>query len=176
MFIALLLLVNIWSSDALPSILTTWEYPEASDIAFDTLLGGGSHIDALVDGCDVCDRHPELCSFSVGPGRPNEEGETTLDAMIMDGMTHAVGAVGCLKRVQQAARVARAVMDHTAHSLLVGEDATQFALNMGFNETSLETDESIANHEEWVEGNCQPNSWKDVLPNPTENCGPYSPV
>ena len=70
---------------------------------------------------------------------PDENGETTLDAMIMDGYvysavftpvveccvhreTHRVGAVGCLKEIKSAISVARSVMTHTAHTLLVGED------------------------------------------------------
>lgn len=32
-----------------------------------------------------------------------------------------VGAVGCLRRVKTAIAVARAVMDHTDHTLMVGD-------------------------------------------------------
>ncbi len=35
--------------------------------------------------------------------------------------THDVGSVGCLRRIKDAIRVARAVMDYTTHTLLVGE-------------------------------------------------------
>ena len=47
-------------------------------------------------GCSECER--ERCDGSVGwGGSPNEEGETTLDAMIMDGDTMDVGALkACL--------------------------------------------------------------------------------
>lgn len=41
--------------------------------------------------------------------------------MIMDGPTHNVGAVAALRRVKNAASVAWAVMNHTRHTLLVGE-------------------------------------------------------
>jgi len=54
-------------------------------------------------------------------GSPDELGETTLDSMLMDGPQHRVGAVAALRRVKQAARVAWAVMNHTKHTLLVGE-------------------------------------------------------
>lgn len=41
-------------------------------------------IDALVEGCSVCER--ERCDRTVGyGGSPDENGETTLDAMVMDG-------------------------------------------------------------------------------------------
>lgn len=43
-----------------------------------------SAIDAVVEGCSVCER--EQCDTTVGyGGSPDENGETTLDAMIMDG-------------------------------------------------------------------------------------------
>lgn len=43
-----------------------------------------SAIDALVAGCSTCER--EQCDTTVGyGGSPDENGETTLDAMIMDG-------------------------------------------------------------------------------------------
>lgn len=50
----------------------------------------------------------------------------------MDGNTMSVGAVGALRRVQHAISVARKVMEHTYHTLLVGEQATQFAREYGF--------------------------------------------
>ena len=73
--------------------------------------------------------------------------------------TQNVGAVGCLRRVKGAASVARAVLDHTRHTLLVGELATQFAVQMGFKEETLETDHSRQLHQQWKENNCQPNFW-----------------
>ena len=67
---------------------------------------------SLQEGCTVCE---ELqCDGTVGfGGSPDEDGETTLDAMIMDGSTLDVGAVGCLRRIKPAIRVARKVMEKT---------------------------------------------------------------
>jgi N4-(beta-N-acetylglucosaminyl)-L-asparaginase len=49
-----------------------------------TLLSGGSALDAVENGCAVCEK--EQCDGTVGfGGSPDEGGETTLDAMIMDG-------------------------------------------------------------------------------------------
>ena len=42
-----------------------------------------------------------------------------------------VGAVGCLQYIKPVMRVARKVLDHTKHTLLVGEKATQFAETFG---------------------------------------------
>ena len=41
-------------------------------------------------------------------------------------------AVGSLRRVKSAIAVARAVMEHTSHSLLVGEKATGVGLLLAF--------------------------------------------
>lgn len=41
-------------------------------------------LNAVEQGCTVCEE--EQCDFTVGyGGSPDENGETTLDAMIMDG-------------------------------------------------------------------------------------------
>jgi N4-(beta-N-acetylglucosaminyl)-L-asparaginase len=47
------------------------------------------------------------CDRTVGyGGSPDESGETTLDALVMDGPKHEMGAVGNLRRVRDVARVA----------------------------------------------------------------------
>lgn len=52
--------------------------------AFSVLSSGGSALDAVESGCGVCEI--ERCNGTVGyGGSPDENGETTLDAMIMDG-------------------------------------------------------------------------------------------
>jgi N4-(beta-N-acetylglucosaminyl)-L-asparaginase len=62
------------------------------------------------------------CDTTVGyGGSPDENGETTLDALVMDGTNRQMGAVGALRRVKDAARVAWAVMNYTQHSFLVGD-------------------------------------------------------
>lgn len=54
------------------------------------------------------------CPFRVAQGfggHPDSDGEVTLDSMVMYGPSHAVGAVGYLRRIKNAATVARAVME-----------------------------------------------------------------
>lgn len=71
-----------------------------------------------------------------------------------------VGAVGALRRVKKAISVARRVLEHTHHSILVGDQATQFAVQMGFHEESLTTPASKDLWEDWhKEKHCQPNFW-----------------
>lgn len=51
-------------------------------------------------------------------------------------------------------------MEKTEHTLLVGEWATQFAIQMGFQEENLTTSESEDIWKEWQDEKCQPNFWK----------------
>jgi len=133
-----------------------------------------SALDGIEVGCTQCEI--DQCNGTVGyGGSPDESGETTLDAMIMDGPTHDVGAVGDLRRVKQAIAVARAVMKYTKHTMLVGDAATAFALEMGFQQTSLTTNTSKSLDKIWKMGNCQPNYRQNVVPSAGKSCGPYTP-
>lgn len=53
-----------------------------------------------------------------------------------------VGGVACLRRVKNAIGVARRVLENTEHTMLAGELASQFAVEMGFKEETLSTDQS----------------------------------
>ena len=74
--------------------------------------------------------------------------------------SHAIGAVANLRRIKPAIAVARAVLEHTDLTMLVGESATAFAKAMGFKEESLESDLSNEIWQEWHNRSCQPNYWK----------------
>ncbi|XP_049627260.1 N(4)-(beta-N-acetylglucosaminyl)-L-asparaginase [Suncus etruscus] len=162
------------SSKMLPLVLNTWPFRNATEAAWWTLISGGSAVDAVEKGCTQCEK--EQCDGTVGfGGSPDELGETTLDAMIMDGTTMNVGAVGDLRRIKNAIGVARKVMDHTSHTLLVGESATKFAESMGFKNEDLSSDASQSLHSNWLSKNCQPNFWKNVIPDASKFCGPYTP-
>ncbi|XP_055132452.1 N(4)-(beta-N-acetylglucosaminyl)-L-asparaginase isoform X3 [Symphalangus syndactylus] len=161
-------------SSPLPLVLNTWPFKNATEAAWKALASGGSALDAVESGCAMCER--EQCDGSVGfGGSPDELGETTLDAMIMDGTTMDVGAVGDLRRIKNAIGVARKVLEHTTHTLLVGESATKFAQSMGFINEDLSTSASQALHSDWLAQNCQPNYWRNVIPDPSKYCGPYKP-
>ncbi|KAL2089205.1 hypothetical protein ACEWY4_016104 [Coilia grayii] len=159
---------------SLPLVINTWPFRDATAAAWRALQKGASALDAVEMGCSTCEW--EQCDGSVGyGGSPDEGGETTLDAMIMNGDTMEVGAVADLRRIKNAISVARAVMEHTTHTLLVGESASMFAQNMGFRAEDLTTNTSQSMFAKWLSQNCQPNYRKNVSPDPKTTCGPYKP-
>ncbi|CAG4940245.1 unnamed protein product [Colias eurytheme] len=159
----------------IPIVITTWKFENSTIGAWDVLKEGGSALDAIERGASICES--QQCDGTVGfGGSPDENGETTLDALLMNGKTMKVGAVGALRRIKKAVSVARHVLEHTKHSILVGELATQFAVQMGFEEENLTTKHSKKLWMNWHNsGHCQPNFWMDVTPDPSQFCGPYQP-
>ncbi|KDR17001.1 N(4)-(Beta-N-acetylglucosaminyl)-L-asparaginase [Zootermopsis nevadensis] len=157
----------------IPVVINTWPFTNATQNAWNTIyFKKKSALDGVEKGCTTCE--VDQCDGTVGfGGSPDENGETTLDAMIMDGMTMNVGAVAALRRVKSAISVARCVLEHTQHTLLVGDQATQFAVSLGFKEETLETGKSRKMWQQWKENSCQPNFWVNVKPDPTKFCGPY---
>uniref|UniRef100_F6SSI8 N(4)-(Beta-N-acetylglucosaminyl)-L-asparaginase n=1 Tax=Ciona intestinalis TaxID=7719 RepID=F6SSI8_CIOIN len=163
------------SNAELPIVVNTWPWPQATDAAWSSLISSSSVLDAVEQGCTRCE--VDQCDGSVGyGGSPDEMGETTLDAMIMDGGNMNVGAVGCLREVKNAIGVARRVLENTEHTLLVGQLATEFAKEMGFKQESLTTNHSQQMYDDWKAKNCQPNYRSNVTPDPTTSCGPYKPT
>lgn len=64
-------------------------------------------------------------------------------------MPPQAGAVAGLRRIKQATRTARLVMEHTSHMLLAGDLATQFALEMGLRESNLSSAHSLHAWRSW---------------------------
>ncbi|USI72749.1 N(4)-(beta-N-acetylglucosaminyl)-L-asparaginase [Sphingomonas morindae] len=130
-------------------IVSTWDFGAAANqAAFARGRAGGSLIDMVEAGAHV----PELdaSNHSVGyGGYPDRDGHVTLDAVIMDDAGN-VGAVAALENVIHAISVARAVMEHTPHVLLVGEGATRFARDQGFPQTKMLTPEAETAWREWL--------------------------
>ncbi|KAG8592044.1 hypothetical protein GDO81_000386 [Engystomops pustulosus] len=168
-------LYAVYSQSPLPLVVNTWPFHSATQAAWKVLSSGGSPLDAVEKGCAQCE--VEQCDGTVGyGGSPDESGETTLDAMIMNGNTMKVGAVANLRRIKNAIGVARAVMEHTKHTFLVGESASLFAESMGFVCEDLTTNRSLSIYSKWLDQQCQPNFRTNVTPNPEKSCGPYKPL
>ena len=117
--------------------------------AFRLITEGKDVLDALIAGVNI----PELDPTETGIGYgalPNADGVVELDASCMHGPLKRAGAVASLQGVRTPSLVARAVMDHTDHHLLVGAGAQQFARHMGFTvEDDLNTENSRRLWLEW---------------------------
>ncbi|XP_074291128.1 putative isoaspartyl peptidase/L-asparaginase 3 isoform X3 [Silene latifolia] len=85
-----------------------------------------------------------------------------------------VGAVAAMRYVKDGIKAARLVMDYTEHTLLVGEQASVFAISMGLpGPMNLSSEDSLQKWIKWKENNCQPNFRKNLFP--SNSCGPYHP-
>ena len=111
------------------------------EAAIEVLRAGGSAVDAVVAGARLVEANPE--DHTVGySGLPNLVGEVELDASIMDGNGLRAGAVGALQGYQDAADLARHVMDLLPHVLIGGDGARRFAQEMGLTPKELLTPEA----------------------------------
>lgn len=78
-------------------------------------------------------------TFNAGRGScMTSAGELEVDAGIMRSRDLGVGAVASVRDLANACELARAVMDHCKHSLLVGEGARRFGLERGVGRFSRE--------------------------------------
>ncbi len=125
---------------------------------YEILAGGGSALDAVETAANIVEDDPEDMSVGYG-GAPNEAGVVQLDASIMDGRTYNAGAVGCLENIRHPCSVARIVMEHTDHVLLVGSGALAFAKKWGFEEENLLTERARLAWLRWRENLNESDHW-----------------
>jgi beta-aspartyl-peptidase (threonine type) len=93
------------------------------------LQQGHQAVDAVTAAITVLEDDP---LFNAGRGAVfTHDGHNELDASLMDGATLAAGAVAGVHRVKNPILLARAVMEHSPHVLLVGDGAEQFAKEQG---------------------------------------------
>jgi len=135
----------------------------AIKVAYDMVARGADPLDAIVAGVQIVELDPTDNSVGLG-GLPNEEGVVQLDASCMHGPTRRAGSVAALEGIATPAAVAKAVMDHTDHIMLVGAGARKFALEMGFKERDLLTPEARAAWLQWKTRLNANDNWLD-LPN-----------
>ena len=123
--------------------------PESAvERAFRGIVEGEDVLDALMAGVNIPELDPTETGIGYG-GLPNANGVVQLDACCMHGPKKQAGGVAGLEGVRTPSLVAKAVMEHTDHHLLVGAGAQEFARMMGFEiEDDLNTDRS---RELWLE-------------------------
>jgi len=130
-----------------PKILSTWKHEEDNKIALDTILNGGSALDAIEAGIRMAENNEDDLSVGVG-GLPDRDGNITLDACIMDSSGLA-GSVSFLQGIRHPISLARKVMENTPHVMLSGKGAQQFAIEMGFPIEDLRTQKSKDEYNTW---------------------------
>ncbi len=129
-----------------PIVICTWNFANATAKAWEVLNAGGNSLDAVEQGVMI--EEADVDNQTVGKGgRPDRDGNVTLDACIMDKDGNC-GAVVYLQNITHAVSVARKVMEKTPHVMLAGKGAEQFAYANGFAKEDLLTEKS---KKEWLE-------------------------
>jgi N4-(beta-N-acetylglucosaminyl)-L-asparaginase len=108
---------------------------------YEILKKGGDTLDAAIAVIKGPEDDPNEDSVGLG-GLPNEEGVVELDASCMHGPTRQAGAVGGVRNIKNVSMLAREVMLHSGHVMLVGDGAERFAVARGFSRENLLTDAS----------------------------------
>ncbi|HTR77534.1 MAG TPA: isoaspartyl peptidase/L-asparaginase [Gemmatimonadaceae bacterium] len=132
-------------------------------VAYEKLVAGADPLDAIIAGVNIVELNPHDQSVGLG-GLPNEEGVVELDASVMHGPTKRAGAVGAITDIATPSSVAKCVMDFTDHIFLVGAGAKKFALEMGFKEQNLLTDQSRQDWMRWKAALNPNDNWLDLPP------------
>lgn len=132
-----------------PLVIATWNVPNATAEAWKALQEGQSALDAVERGTKIEEADTKNQSVGKG-GRPDRDGQVTLDACIMDHQGNC-GAVVYLQNITHAVSVARKVMEETPHVMLAGDGAEKFAYEQGFQKENLLTEASEKGWKEWLE-------------------------
>ena len=135
------------------------------EAAYAFLKSGGDTLEAGVRVVKGPEDDPKDDSVGLG-GLPNEEGVVELDACCMHGPTRRAGSVGGVRNIKNVSMVAKAVMEHTGHVMLVGEGAERFAVAMGFPRENLLTDRSRKIWMLWKEFNSDRDWWGPGIADP----------
>ncbi len=132
-----------------PIVISTWDFGiPANKEAWRVLEKGGRALDAVEAGVKIPEA--DMNNHTVGrAGYPDRDGHVTLDACIMDEFGNC-GSVAAIEYIAHPISVARAVMEKTPHVMLVGDGATQFAVEQGFKKEKLLTPESEKAWKEWL--------------------------
>ena len=130
-----------------PLVIATWHVEQSVKRAWKELQQGNSSLDAVEQGCRIAEADKKNQTVGNG-GRPDRDGNVTLDACIID-KDGNYGAVVYLQHITHAISVARKVMEDTPHVILAGKGAEKFAVEKGFKPENLLTEASKKQWEAW---------------------------
>lgn len=132
----------------------------AVERAYRGITSGEDVLDALIAGVNIPELDPTENGIGYG-ALPNAEGVVQLDASCMHGPKRRAGAVASIEGIRTPSLVAKAVMELTDHHLIVGDDAREFARQLGFAiEDDLNTPDSRRLWMEWRR-RVDPEHWLD---------------
>jgi beta-aspartyl-peptidase (threonine type) len=93
------------------------------------LKAGKPAIDAVTTAITVLEDDP---NFNAGKGSVfTHDGKNEMDAAVMEGDSLRAGSVAGVHRVKNPILLARAVLEHSPHVMLVGDGAEEFAKEQG---------------------------------------------
>src|SRR5689334_18362013 len=121
---------------------------------------GADTLDAVIAGVNIIELDPNDTSVGYG-GLPNEDGVPELDASVMHGPTRRCGAVGAIRGIKTPSKIAKLVMEHTTHEMIVGEGALRFAKAYGYHEEDLLTEKSRLAWLVWKQSLRNPNAFNN---------------
>jgi L-asparaginase / beta-aspartyl-peptidase len=102
---------------------------KALEDGYAQLKAGKPAIDAVTAAITVLEDDP---NFNAGRGSVfTHDGKNEMDAAVMDGDTLKAGSVAGVHRVKNPILLARAVMEHSPHVMLIGDGAEEFAKEQG---------------------------------------------
>src|ERR1700758_1772522 len=135
------------------------------DRAYAVLTSGGDTLDAVIQVITGPEDDPNDDSVGLG-GLPNEDGVVELDSCCMHGPTRMAGSVAGVHDIKNVSLLAKAVMEHTGHVMLVGEGAQKFGFAMGFPRENLLTDRSRKTWLLWKETMSDKDWWGPGIDSP----------
>ena len=120
------------------------------DRGYAVLASGGDTLDAVMQVITGPEDDPNDDSVGLG-GLPNEECVVELDSCCMHGPTRMAGSVAGVHDIKNVSLLAKTVMEHTGHVMLVGDGASHFGHLMGFPKENLLTEPSRKTWQLWRE-------------------------
>jgi N4-(beta-N-acetylglucosaminyl)-L-asparaginase len=135
------------------------------DRGYAVLTSGGDTLDAVMQVITGPEDDPNDDSVGLG-GLPNEDCVVQLDACCMHGPTRMAGSVAGVEEIKNVSLLAKAVMEHTGHVMLVGTGAQKFGFKMGFPRENLLTEHSRKIWQLWRETMSNDDWWGPGLASP----------
>ena len=157
-----------------PVVISSANGMAACAKAMEMLKNNADTLDAVIAGVNIVELDPNDTSVGYG-GLPNEDGVVELDASVTHGPTRRCGAVAAIQGIKTPSKIAKLVMEHTTHVMLVGEGALRFAEAHGYKKEDLLTDKARTAWLVWKESLRAPgslNNWISMDQNLAADAAP----